>query len=460
MALFRKERRHAGLPSARQSPVSFSLVGALQTGLLLPFTLFVSYVHTLRKSIEPFLPRFYKTYSVAQRRRYKDIYRFAFANRERPTLIVARKAVQYFNRISKTEARLSAVIFFGVLIIAVPLFVFLLPSYLAPLVQVIVSPDEYPLSKASGTSTFTLAFLGSLASVILSHGEERKSLLFCTIVFVAFLVLAIYSEYDPSIGIVRFANTVAIGVVMYLLYFASYLTVIAMIAQLSRVFKERYVARAHPDAATFLAVMRVAADCNKGERDWNNLDFRAKIIGQLDRAANIIDNNLAKQLASLASDSSNEVKEQWHQIASGIRSKVRWITTPQDSTRRDLIVRLQDFLINFALGRWHALIENEKLETTALRRASRVKRIVSAGRSCLLAVTPIALILGCQRFVAPLDPLVGSYATFFSLLWLLVYAIPSMDPQWKERLANMKDLVSSMKDAKDLLKSGDAKPPA
>jgi hypothetical protein len=49
-------------------------------------------------------------------------------------------------------------------------------------------------------------------------------------------------------------------------------------------------------------VTNVTPVCNKGERDWNNLNFRANILGQLDQAANIIGDNLAKQLASLASD--------------------------------------------------------------------------------------------------------------------------------------------------------------
>ncbi|GLR88980.1 hypothetical protein GCM10007857_56930 [Bradyrhizobium iriomotense] len=285
-------------------------------------------------------------------------------------------------------------------------------------------------------------------------------MIFCALGFIAFVVLGISVEYDPSMGIAKFANLVAIGGVLYLLYFASYMTALAAIGRLARVFKERYLARAYPDAATFLAIMNIAADCNKGERDWNNLNFRAGIIGQLDRAANIIENNLAKQLASLASDSSDVVKDQWHQIANGIRSKVQWITTPRDSTRQDMVVRLQAFLINFASGRWYALIENEKFETTTLRNASTAKRIVTAGRSCLLAVAPIALTYGYQRLVAPLGEPVGSYATGFSLLWLFACALPIIDPQWKERLANVKDVVGSVKDAKDLFKSGDAKPTA
>ena len=457
MALFREETPHGAPPAARQSPGSFSLMRALQAGLRLPLTLFVSYLHTLRKFGEPLLPRTYEAYSAAQRRRYKDLYRTAFANRARPPLKVARKAVQYFNGIAKTDVRLGAVGLFGGLAIAVPLFAFVLPSHLAPLVQVIVNPNDYPLSKASGTSLFSLAFFGGLALVVLSRGEERKSLIFSTLISAVLLALALAAEYDSSVGKVKFINLVAIGSVIKLLYFAAYLTVLTAVAQLARQFKERYMARAYPDAATFVAIMRIAADCNKGERDWNSLDFRANIIGQLDRAADIIDDDLAKQLASMASGSSNVVTAQWHQIANGIRSKVQWITTPQDSTRQDLVVRLQDFLINFASGRWHALIENEKFETTALRKASAVKRIVSAGRSCFLAVAPIALTYGYQRLVAPLGEPVGSYATGFSLLWFFGCALPIIDPRWKERLANLKDVVGSMKDAKDLLKSGDAK---
>ena len=458
MALFRREGRHTAPPAAHQSSVSFSLVRALKTGLRVLFAPFVSYMRWLRESAEPFLPRFYRILSAAHRHRYMDTYRAAFANRERPPLKVARTAVQYFSRISKTEARLAAVMLFGGLIVVGPLFGFLLPSYLPSLGQLIVDPNEYPLSKASSTSLFMPFFLFSIISIIFCHGEERKVMIFCALIFVALLALAISSEYDPSTGLTRFANTVAIGGILNFLYFASYLTVLGVIAQVALAFKERYVARAHPDAATFVTLMRIAADCNQGERYWNNLDFKAKIIGQLDRAANIVDNNLAKQLASLAWDSSNDVKKQWHLIANGIRSKVQWITTPQDSTRQHLVVRLQDFLINFASGNWHALIENETFEPTALRRASTIKRIVSAGRFCLVAVGPIALVLGFQKFVAPLDDPVRSYFIGFSLVWLFVCLLP-MDPQWKERLANLKDVVSSMKDAKDLFKPGDAKPP-
>jgi len=64
-----------------------------------------------------------------------------------------------------------------------------------------------------------------------------------------------------------------------------------------------------------------------------------------------------------------------------------------------------------------------------------------------------------DSFVAPLDDPVRSYFIGSSLVWLFVCLLPVMDPQWKERLANLKDAVSSMKDAKDLFKSGDAKPP-
>lgn len=456
MALFRDERRPTAPPAAPQAPVSFSLLRALKTGLLFPVSLFVSYLHTLQEVSEPFLPRFYKVYVANQRRRYKDMYRVAFANRAKPPLRVARQAVQYFNRIGKAEAWLLAVTTFVFLIIAVPLFVFLLPSWLLPLVQVIVDPSEYPISKATSTSMFTFAFLGTLTLAIFNRGEERRSMIFCALIFFAFLALGIYVEYDPSIGAVRFANIVTIGIILDFLYIALYMTVLATLGRLARAFKDWYLARAYPDAATFLAIMRIAADCNADERNWNNLNFRAKIIGQLDRAANIIDNNLAKQLASSASGSSKVVKDQWHQIADGIRSKVQWITTPQDNTRQDLVVRLQDFLINFASGNWHALIEHEQFDTTALRKASRVKRFVSGARACLLAVAPMALTYGYQRFVGD----VGSYAKSFSLLWFFVCVVPIIDPLWKERLATLKDVVSTMKDAKDLLKSGDAKPSA
>jgi hypothetical protein len=422
--------------------------------------MFVSYLHTLQELSEPFFLRFYKVYAANQRRRYKDMYRGAFANRARPPLRVARQAVQYFNRLGKAEAWLLALSTFVFLIIAVPLFVFLLPSWLLPLVQVIVDPSKYPISKATGTSMFTFAFLGTLTLAIFFRGEERRSMIFCAVIFFAFLALGISVEYDPSIGVLRFANLVTIGIIIDVLYVALYMTTLAALGRLVRAFREWYLARACPDAATFLAIMRIAADCNAGERNWNNLNFRAKIIGQLDRAANIIDNNLAKQLASSASGSSNVVKDQWHQIADGIRSKVQWITTPQDNTRQNLVARLQDFLINFASGNSHALIEHEQSDTTALRKKTRVKRFVAGARACLLAVAPIVLTLGYQRLVAPLDEPVRSYATVVSLLWLFGCVVPIIDPQWKERVESVKAVISSLKDAKDLLKSGDAKPSA
>jgi hypothetical protein len=145
------------------------------------------------------------------------------------------------------------------------------------------------------------------------------------------------------------------------------------------------------------------------------------------------------------SASSSIVKDQFHKIAGGLWSKILWISTPQDNTRQEFIVKLQQFVTNVALGRWDSL---ERQDITFGLKKSWLARILFAVRWSLLEFGPIVLFYSYEHVIGPLNAPLGDYARLVTVVWLIANVI-SVDPLWKEKLSAVKDLITLKSKSKE-----------
>jgi hypothetical protein len=315
------------------------------------------------------------------------------------------------------------------------------------LADILSISDAGLVSKVHGSSLLGLFLVGCILLSVLTEGIPRNAVIFSAIIFLLLSSSALYSDYTHvqstfgPISLFRFLNAIAMGSLITLIWFALYglflLISVYGIAYLS----EKYTGRRHPDAAVFVMILKLLRECNDNQGLWADFAFKRRAIDTLDKAARIIANDMTRKLVRNTSASSIVVKQQLCKIASGLWSKILWITTPRDDTRQEFIRRLQEFLTEFALGRWDAL---EKQDLAIDFTKPQINRVLSALRWCLFASWPLMVVYAYNWFGGPTNPLLNDYAKLAALGWLFVSVI-TLDPLWKDKLSAVRDLISAIR---------------
>jgi hypothetical protein len=433
-------------PATDGSPEPSSFVSLVRYSLYIPrliWALFISYLHLLTEMLSIFTPRFWRRQVITEIRAHRRLYHTAFLGSDQPNLDVFLHGIRLIRVYVLSGTRFKIFNLFLMMLLFSTSFSYFFANS-SSLAEHFVISDSLLVSKVKGSSLLALFLVISPVIIIFSGGVARKAMIFCTILFVTWFPVLAYFDYiqlishNVPISPLKFANAIILGSLILGVSFGSYVIILGISFEALDRLREKYVARRHPDATVFAIMLTLLAECNADIRTWTDFSFKRRAINNLNRAANIIENDIVKKLVSSTAASSSIVKDQFHKIAGGLWNKILWITTPQDNTRHEFILRLRQFLMDFALGRWDAL---EKQDVIIDRRHSWIRRILSASRWCFLAFAPLVLLFLYENLVEPLSAPLKDYARPFVLGWLMVNLI-SLDPNWKEKLSGVKDLIS------------------
>jgi hypothetical protein len=173
-----------------------------------------------------------------------------------------------------------------------------------------------------------------------------------------------------------------------------------------------------------------------------DLAICGRVARLLDSAATCTENGLFRALSLQYGPSSLIVKSRLEGAGRRLRSYQAWIALPNAGTQQELERELSEFLIVLCCREydslpWLAIPEG------ALPRG--VRRVASTLRSLVIAVAPLAILIGAAK-VGVLDSGPISQALVLpSIIWLVAVVFALADPLLGPHLAAVKDLVTTMR---------------
>lgn len=263
-----------------------------------------------------------------------------------------------------------------------------------------------------------------------------NSLIMSLIGFGVLLQVVISSRLIFTIRIYDFLIMMFVTAFAYIVVISILFAVFVMIAFIWT----RYVFYRCPDFVIIDRLIRILSLVEKNPQRWGELQFKKELAFRLETIANCLAHHLPRQLKTEDALTDSWLADVALKSAVAIRGLKKWVITPKQDTRDQLIARLARNLTLTATGNWDGL-EQTTPEVSAgtqkswfHRLASLLGRLLSAFSllilSWVLPYTPLAL----EQPLAGYLTLVGIGVAVFGITTML-------DPSWVDKLNALKEFM-------------------
>lgn len=209
---------------------------------------------------------------------------------------------------------------------------------------------------------------------------------------------------------------------------------------LGRIISLRLLRHYYPDSFIAHKLIKIIAELDDKSKSWISVEFRSQLIYEIEEISSCIEKDLSRALRS-----GDKVTDVWLKktticIASSFREKKKWILTPKVDTRDHLYNNLRDSLINFVIGNWDLLEQEEPMATSA--KQIWIEQIRNLFRVLFVGGIPIILLWLIQNSVLALKTPFDNYAMIGTLLWAVFTMITTYDPLFSTKISALKDVMN------------------
>jgi hypothetical protein len=193
----------------------------------------------------------------------------------------------------------------------------------------------------------------------------------------------------------------------------------------------------HPEALLLLLLLLTRSRLSLHPTRMRNPKFKTAIIGDLEYAATLMENDMPQSI-SLKNDAlRGQLQESFASSAAALRGMELRLAFSDDSTMRKIRDEVTDFIYAIATGDYALLPTAPPLPSP-----SKARKIGAILKEIFVALIPLTVLTIVRYVGVQVSAGIANWATVVSLIWAIVIIISVLDPRYKSKIADVKDVMS------------------
>jgi hypothetical protein len=203
--------------------------------------------------------------------------------------------------------------------------------------------------------------------------------------------------------------------------------------------------RRRPDVAAIDLLIDLMVYLARKPLRFENAETKARVCSMLQAASAYIRDALP-QVLNISSGNTNDVlREKLAGSANYLYDLQSATVLAQDETVKQLRDALKEYTLIFIRGEYGSL---PAVSATPVARGNR-RQLVRIARTVVVALVPIACIVAVRYTGVTLSSEFTGWAVVVAIAWAAITVIAFIDPLYKTRLADVGDLISSVRGKSD-----------
>ena len=269
--------------------------------------------------------------------------------------------------------------------------------------------------------------LGAIASVMLSRGSTH--------------FWPLISHFGPdnvrdylAIGILSAAETIAT---------AGLFLVGGLFFVVSRVITPLRIR--HPDTVIIGILVDLLYELKLRPSRFSDIDFKRRVCGKIENAASYLQDALPQAAGISDTTLDQALREQLGASARHLQEVQMWVILANDKTFDEVCDVITHYIYAVALGQYNLLPVSNSIEP----KSSKVRRSIILIRTFIVALIPIGCIVAVRYAGFSLSPQFTGWAVVVAITWAAITMVSTLDPLYKTRLTDVRDLISSIRGRDD-----------
>jgi hypothetical protein len=165
--------------------------------------------------------------------------------------------------------------------------------------------------------------------------------------------------------------------------------------------------------------------------------FKSYVLSILERSAIKVENDLGRSVFPSDPRLQSEIMNTMRQAAAELRAMQLRLALSDYNTMREVRDGVTSFIFAVASGSY-ALLPTAALPTSR----GKSRKVVAVGREVIISVTPLAVLAASKYLRLDISPGVWNWAVIISLIWAAITLISLLDPLYKSKIADLRDIIS------------------
>jgi hypothetical protein len=201
------------------------------------------------------------------------------------------------------------------------------------------------------------------------------------------------------------------------------------------------VYKRRPDLMVVNILAGLLEDLTARSTNLSSVQLKAHTCGRLQLAASYLQDGVIKVVGVADPGVRTTLYERLRASAAYLREMQLWVVLANEKTPDELRSALVHYISVVVRGEYDLLPSSDMLATES----SRLQKLTALVRTFIISVIPFTIIIGVRYSGVSISPQFTGWAVIVAIAWAAITLISLLDPLYKERIADIGGLISSIR---------------